>query len=627
MVNGPQDCKEVFEIFNPNTKRCIAIVGGPGKKLVKLFMTSAIKLPEEEIKKIIKALKWTETYINTKIQGENKDIALNCLKNNCLKNDTVKKIVKTIKTPQEQPKNPESVKEKPESVKPKTPQEQPEKKETVQEKPVISQIVQPTPQTIQKPCLSNTIWNPNTKRCVAISGSVGKKLIGDIIAGLVKVSQEDINKILASPDVKQYVKFELMKLSTTHVNQPNQVISNKDIPEDVKNKVHKFVEEWKKKKDTQFMDEGHKKYCATRKINDLTTPIVSWTANVQLPIERIQSPIGSFLLKSLDQPKQKFTLQHIQGISLSFNNYSIRNILYKGVKDSFTYIENMVDSEWLNQMNNYVVNLSTKNIYTMIGYTFYGDTVANNYLRKNLNKQTFFTDISSYDKWWVRYFPLFFQTMDELRTFKGSTTSLLKDNKDVSVNILSITHEPINKNLLGSKKVTQVLDMLISDKTLKQSEQYVALYYIGRFLSFSNFWQHVIIKYIQDLDNIINNAPPLKTPLIVYRGVKNDYYLKGREGFVYTTNSFVSTSVNLGSALKFAGPTCCFKRITLLPGTRTLLLAGISSFLNEVEILLGTAAKFYITKEKRFISKNTTDMCPTTIKNRIMVTDAVVIKS
>ena len=137
----------------------------------------------------------------------------------------------------------------------------------------------------------------------------------------------------------------------------------------------------------------------------------------------------------------------------------------------------------------------------------------------------------------------------------------------------------------------------------------------------------MIQQYINDLDAIIDKSPPTTSPMVVYRGVKNDYYLKGATNHIYKTDSFVSTSINLSSALRFAGPDCCFKRITLLPGTKTLLLAGISRYTNEVEFLLGSKAQFYITNKKTSILRSTTNLCKDSIpSDKINVTDLVVIK-
>lgn len=635
MVSGPKDCKEV-QIFNPETKRCIAINGAPGKKLVKLFETNKIKLPEEEIKKIIKELKWNETSIKVFVQGENQTVALKCLQEDPLLNQQVnspksKKNIKKKTAVKESAVKEPTVKQSAVKEFVKESVKQSAVKESAVKEPVTTKSTKKSTVTEKKICKLTEIWNPITKRCISISGTVAKKLIKDIITGTVEVDQEDLDKLISSYATTYDDKQQLAKLSPNKTVQPNQIIPAKEIPEDVKNKVHKFVEAWKKKKENEFLDEHHKKYCTTNKISDLKAPIVNWSAQVQLPLQRMTGPPGFLSMDSLNKPKQPFTLQHIEGIVFTFNNYSVRNILYKNMSDSFSYIENMVDPVWFEAMNKYVINLPTKDIYTMIGYTFYGDTVANHYMRKSLNKNTFTHDLTIYDKWWFTFYPLFFQAKDEIESLQEPYDLILKDKKDVKVKITSSINNTIgttiNAALVGERNVTEIIKLLKTTPKLTTSDFYIALYHIGRYLSFIKFWQHVIIRFIKDLDNIIQNAPPLTKKLIVYRGVKSDYYLKGKEGFVYTTNSFVSTSVNLGAAMKFANPTCCFKRITLLPGTRTLLLAGISKFMNEVEILLGTTSKFYITKEKHFISKDTTAMCQPKLNQKILVTDAVVIKT
>lgn len=53
---------------------------------------------------------------------------------------------------------------------------------------------------------------------------------------------------------------------------------------------------------------------------------------------------------------------------------------------------------------------------------------------------------------------------------------------------------------------------------------------------------------------------------------------------------------------------CCLKRITLLPGSHALLIAGVTKFPKEFEVLLGADTQFYITKDT-ILNLNTNDVC------------------
>lgn len=468
-------------------------------------------------------------------------------------------------------------------------------------------------------CKDDEIYNPATEKCVKLNGPSGKKLVKQHKDGSVNL-----------PPVTKATKATIKTVhvttqpSTVKGSQPNQPVH---VPDRLKNRIHAFVEAWKKIHASKYVDENHQQYCSTKKMSLLKKPIVNMNVTIEFPISRMQSLYSGFVLDTLNYPKQKFNLEKFQGAQFVFNNYSFRNLLYKNKESDIIHFENMIDSDWIKQMNSYINNLSTKDLYTIVGYTFYGDTVANNYMRRNLNKIKFTNEMSSLDKWVTNYYPLFFQAIEYLDTV-GDVFAIIKDGKDVSLEIKSNSF--YNTNVAASHMFNKKMNLStilreINNKSIKFSDKYIILFNIGRYLSFTKFWQEVIRLYIKDLNRIIHNSPSLTTPIFVYRGVKNDYYLKGKQGNVYKTNSFVSTSINLSSALRFAGHNCCFKRITLLPGTKALLIAGVSRYKQEIEILLPCDAQFYLTTQKRYVSKVTTEMCPLKT-NEILVTDAVVIK-
>ena len=407
---------------------------------------------------------------------------------------------------------------------------------------------------------------------------------------------------------------------------------NKDeIPKNVKDKIHNFVEDWKKRKERKINDEDYNLFCKTKKLEDLKKPIVNMSLTIEFPVASMVVPVG-FSIESLNSPSQKFIYNKITGVQITFNNYSLRHLLYKGQNDTVKYFEDLVDKTWLSQMNKYISGLSTKDLYTLVAYTHYGDVIANNFLRNKLKKEDFVKELAAADKWLGNYYPLFFQALDKLEKTKN-IKYILKDGKDPTLdtslpyikNVISHKILP-DKILSGKMLISDIFNKLSTIKNLKISEKYSILYLISRYLDYDKFWKGVIEQYIKDLDNLIDNSPPITKRMIVYRGVKNDYFLTGTKDHIYKTDSFVSTSINLPSAMKFAGNDCCFKRITLLPGTKTLLLAGISKYKNEIELLLGTNAQFYITKEKNTIPRLTTDICNDGQTGKIIVTDMVIVK-
>jgi hypothetical protein len=469
--------------------------------------------------------------------------------------------------------------------------------------------------SVKSKCKDDKIYNFITKKCVSIKGATGKNLIK---------GYKNKEIILDNADIKKIVE---QKLLSPIKDVKSSLLKEEDIPEKTKLRIHNFVEEWKKNKNLQNNDD-YNKYCKTLKNEDINIPIVDISMTVDFPVTRMIAPIA-FSIELLNSPKQKFIYEKIKGIRMRFNNYSLRHLLYKGQPDSIKYVEESFDDEWLIKMNNYVAELTTKKLYTLIGYTYYGDVLANNYMRRKIVKARFTRDLAGYDKWFTNYYPLFFQALDKIGKIKD-INGILKDGNDVKVNPIQYYFNGVtlqkNKNFTSSMLVSELFEKMKLDYSLTVADKYCIFYAAGRYLSFSKFWQDVIRQYTYDLDAIIDKAPPTTRKMIVYRGVKDDYYLKGNKNHIYKTDSFVSTSINLPSALRFAGTKCCFKRITLLPGTKTVLLAGISKYKNEIELLLGSKSHFYITKNKGSIPRSTVDMCNDSASVKITVTDLVVVK-
>jgi len=498
-------------------------------------------------------------------------------------------------------------------------------------------------------CKEDKINNPITNKCVSIKGVAGKMLIKQFIDGKIVLAPENVKKIgkdntpsivkktivkKSATETTPSVKKTIVKKSATEtkpfvkktvVKKSATPLDKEEISKQTKDKVHNFIVAWRKAKERKITEQDYSLYCKTKNIEDLKKPIVNMTMSIEFPVASMNT-LG-FFPESLDNPKQKFIYNKITGIQISFNNYSLRHLLYKGQNDTVKYFEDLVDKTWLKQMNQYISDLPTRDIYTLIAYTHYGDVIANNFMRKKLTKANFIKDIYSIDKWFTSFYPLFFQAIEKIEAAEKTNklVSILKDGKDIMITIPDL-QGPSSKVLSGKMLGSEFLKKLVTIKSLKNSDKYRALYTFSKNLGYDEFWQDVIRLYITDLDNLINKSPPTTKKMIVYRGVKNDYYLNGIKDHIYKTDSFVSTSINLPSALRFAGTDCCFKRITLLPGTKTLLLAGISKYKNEIELLLGTNAQFYITKDKNTIPKSTTDMCNDLPSGKITVTDLVVIK-
>jgi hypothetical protein len=102
-----------------------------------------------------------------------------------------------------------------------------------------------------------------------------------------------------------------------------------------------------------------------------------------------------------------------------------------------------------------------------------------------------------------------------------------------------------------------------------------------------------IHKYVHTLSEIIMNAPKLKTPIKVFRGINSiDHILKFKSK--KTIDGFLSTTLYLPSTETFMGDNCCLLEITITPETPCLFIASVSKEPGEYEILINNSAQLIV---------------------------------
>lgn len=127
---------------------------------------------------------------------------------------------------------------------------------------------------------------------------------------------------------------------------------------------------------------------------------------------------------------------------------------------------------------------------------------------------------------------------------------------------------------------------------------------------FYAFIFNVIISLIQDLIEIIEDAPKLTTEMKVVRGTSHYYFSK--ESDVMLNYAFVSTSLSRNIAEYFTGSECCLFNITLPIGTPVIYVSMLKDLeYHESELLLPPFSKFRLQKElkrslvvKKFTANN-----------------------
>jgi hypothetical protein len=85
-------------------------------------------------------------------------------------------------------------------------------------------------------------------------------------------------------------------------------------------------------------------------------------------------------------------------------------------------------------------------------------------------------------------------------------------------------------------------------------------------------------KNLKNIDIAFESVFETVSPFIVYKGKTSKN--------VYSDKAFISTSINIEEAKKFAGENCCVLKIIVSPGSKILYIKDISRYKNENEILL-----------------------------------------
>ena len=191
----------------------------------------------------------------------------------------------------------------------------------------------------------------------------------------------------------------------------------------------------------------------------------------------------------------------------------------------------------------YLEFLSKKDQLILLGYTYLGDRLINNYLRNP-------TELEDQ-----------FEQYKELRY--GEFNPLF-----ISIANLQYPNEEISSKLY--KKI----------KTLKTIQQY----------------KKCIEWMIDQLTRLISDAPPLFEGCILYRGEKSKWKEETSTSFFQrlfgikktklTNVSFLSTSLDFETAQSYAAKDCCLKRIELETYRKGILLGPLSYQPGEVEVLL-----------------------------------------
>ena len=471
---------------------------------------------------------------------------------------------------------------------------------------------------VSSKCDDNKIYNPLTKKCVDKDGSVAKKLVKQKVpldaANVDKLSLK-LKQLAVAPTQpaptqpivtpKPIDKF----VKKTHVKaKPGQTPIQ--LPEHVQEKMKKLLRNAQLKVGKRYNTELHSKYCATKKKGYLA-PYVQKTFTFKYPIMSI---FKSGLLFGKGVNALTMTTSSVIDntckvpfMALNETDFKVDihtdshnehwmlqdHLGYRGEKSFNEFVDNAIDYEWFNAQNSYIASLPLKSIITILAYTHTGDVLINSHVRGTLSMPSLRASFMNpmFDTYGNGIHPLLVPFLETL-PFEQNSNIVTKPD------VLTLK--------VGKITVDEVLND-IRKGNMKLFEARLVFNIIAHLYLSDSFLKKLLTRFGSDLQNIIENAPKVKKTMVLYRGVKTDYYLKGKEGHYYTNNGFASTSVSVTKASEFTNkmlvvngkPVCCMKRVTLLPGTKALVIMGVSHYPNEKEILLGLNSKYLVRKAKQ----------------------------
>lgn len=380
-------------------------------------------------------------------------------------------------------------------------------------------------------------------------------------------------------------------------NPPSVKHPSKKTEDVVKQKVHKFVEQWKQQQAEKYVDESHKKFCETGETNKslLKKAIVNFNGTVQIPLWKLKNK--PFRPAVLDQAKLWHNFEYIQFVMprFDFNNYSIRHIFYKNLRQSsaLSYLEDIIDFDWVDQSNRYIYNMKKEDLFTLIGY--------HKLQQMSISRVYLYTELNALAQESLQvYFPFFFQALEAIKSTKDLKTIISQKGEMCKIEAM---HKIVSSNI-------------------SQSKMYKAICGIIEHLDFINFWKPVIDKFHKDLDNIIRNAPAVNKKMVVFEIVKDKQTDIKVSNNIYKSDNVISPTFTI--APNDIDPNARLRRITIFPKSRVLLFSNFTQS-NNIEVLLSSDSQYYITKHKQYLPLNTNSLCPDKNKKWV-VSDVVLVK-
>jgi len=446
-------------------------------------------------------------------------------------------------------------------------------------------VTPPKPKTVK--CPSNKVYSKYTRRCILIGGQTYKSILKKN-PDAFNDQKEIINKMKP--------KSKTVSPKKTNVSMENKllepVVENK-VPDAKKNNMIKSVKLLEKiqvsnKTKQLFMSKAYKilrgKNSKQEEISKhyqsnpgnigkevfIKKPISIHLEYLQYFSPNIDRDTSIFMPKGYRIPKIKMIINYPRD---NVFEYFYKYILKQNLNPD------IIDTKWYLKSQKYISNLTDRQRYALFAYTKNGDV----YL--NIKERGLELDYNR-----VIVAPLFYEFMVYMSD-PGKTRDIFKKDISLLEDEAYLIKQSATKYRVAIENKKDLFDFYVKFKRISG-------------IRLKNEVIDILLKNLGNtISSVIKKAPPTTKPMVLYRGVKNSFFTANKydkvhkKDEVYYNKGFVSTSFSYRTAINtFTNDLkgCCFKVITVLPGTRCIPLLGLTYFPSEAEVLFDRDTKFIV---------------------------------
>ena len=271
--------------------------------------------------------------------------------------------------------------------------------------------------------------------------------------------------------------------------------------------------------------------------------------------------------KKIKNYKRKF-------IYVKISHDNVYKYFYKHVVKLGTNPD-IIDTKWFVDMQKYIASLTDRERYALLSYTKNGDVYV------NLLERELPIDFTR-----VNLDPLVYEIV-ATTTDAGFYDALT----DTGAKIMA-GRKPISFDAMRKEK---------SGKLMGEFKN-IIVYELGSRYFKEEYLRSMIKSLSTTLHGVFAKAPVTTKPMVVYRGVRDSFFTADeynkpmKKDEVFVNKGFVSTSLLHTVPMEYfmSESGCCFKVITILPGTKCIPLVGLTHFQGEIEFLLDKNTKYII---------------------------------